>query len=187
MPVGRLLYVGAGHDRQIPHFEEFRGLDLVTLDADPSTEPDVLGDMCDLCTAFGCRGRGSHTTHSAVYSRHSLEHVPTWRVVPALRSWRDHLDDGGLVVVQVPDLTAACRVLLDRGADATMYVAGMGPIRPLDVLYGHARESERNQLYQHQTGFTRDLLAHYLKEAGFTDVRVGVLAEWDLIGVGYRR
>ena len=49
----------------------------------------------------------------------------------------------------------------------------VGPIRPLDMLYGHTRSIEEGQHYMaHRTGFTPERLGNLLLSAGFATVSV---------------
>lgn len=49
-----------------------------------------------------------------------------------------------------------------------LYESGMGPISPIDILYGHrASMAEGNMFMAHRTGFTQSALRLFLVRAGF--------------------
>jgi hypothetical protein len=53
--------------------------------------------------------------------------------------------------------------------DGLLYESPMGPITPLDVLYGHAGMIEHSgqDYYVHRTGFTSRTLANVVEASGF--------------------
>jgi hypothetical protein len=71
-----------------------RGLEYISLDIDPSTSPDVIGDLVNADTLFGAGSFGT------VLLLHCLEHIPQlWRVPGALRHL---LCNGGQALIVTP-------------------------------------------------------------------------------------
>ena len=89
--------------------------------------------------------------------------------------------------IDMSDLQSVCaRVANDQLTDAA-YQSGMGPITPLDILYGHRASMKAGNLYMaHRCGFTKKVLASTLSVAGF-DVGVKARpANYDLWAVGLK-
>jgi SAM-dependent methyltransferase len=96
--VGRMLTEGKVYD-QFPEFYVdtkalFAGSELVHLDIDPATHPDVCCDIVDIDRHFAPASVG------AVLLVHVLEHVTEFWKVPA--KLRTILKPGGLVFAQTP-------------------------------------------------------------------------------------
>jgi len=108
-----------------------------------------------------------------VWSSHSLEHLHTHEVVPALREFRRVLRADGFALVTCPDLRAVARLLLETDAESVAYQSNAGPIRVLDMIYGHAHSIAAGRLAMtHNTGFTVQRLGRVATEAGFAETRV---------------
>ncbi|MFM7393241.1 MAG: hypothetical protein ACKO22_02480 [Cyanobium sp.] len=71
-------------------------------------------------------------------------------------------------MITCPDLqTIAALVAEDRLVDPA-YTSGMGPITPLDMMYGHRASLEAGNLYMaHRCGFTLKVLQATMRAAGF--------------------
>ena len=74
----------------------------------------------------------------AVYSSHNVEHLYSHEVAVALREMRRVLKPAGFVMIKVPDLQAVAGYVADGKLEDALYLSSMGPIAPLDILYGHA-------------------------------------------------
>jgi hypothetical protein len=89
-----------------------------------------------------------------------------------LREFRRILKPDGFALVTCPDLSAIARQLLQHGAESIAYNSPAGPIRPIDMLYGHAQSiSNGRVMMAHRTGFTAQRLARVALASGFTEVR----------------
>lgn len=94
---------------------------------------------------------------------HCLEHVSHLDVDRVLEQWVAKLADGGVLHIEVPNLTfQAVRILLN----------------PLDeeavqMIFGQQALMEAS-LNQHRCGFTAPLLGEKLKKAGLSDGRVQI-------------
>jgi len=137
----------------------------VRLDISPAAQPDVVASITNMRAFFG---PGSF---DAVWSSHSLEHLHSHEVPLALAEFRRILKPNGFVLMRCPDLEAVVSLLVDRGTDHVAYTSPIGPITPLDMLFGHAASiAAGNRHMPHKTGFTATRLGHLLLDADFATV-----------------
>jgi SAM-dependent methyltransferase len=147
----------------------------VRLDIDDSVRPDIVGSFSQM------RGVVADSSFDAIWSSHSLEHLHTHQVIPALREFRRILKGDGFALVTCPDLKAIATLMLNSHCEAVAYQSNMGPIRVLDMIYGHASSiAEGRTSMAHNTGFTVERLARVAIEAGFAEVRVMEGSSFDL-------
>ena len=73
----------------------------------------------------------------AIFSSHNIEHVYPHEVGQVLNEFLRVLSDDGFVVLTCPDLQAVCEVVAADKLLEPLYKSPVGPISPLDVLYGH--------------------------------------------------
>lgn len=99
-------------------------------------------------------------TVDEIYSSHALEHIGKNRIVPTLTEWKRVLKPGGRIVLRVPDLRWCCEHWLEV---ARLYPADCDGW-DMAVLFG----SQTHDGEYHLTGFTPELMAKYLYEAGLT-------------------
>jgi len=163
----RVLNGGSG--RHTPHslhtIFKNDGWREVRLDINPAAQPDVVASITNMRAFFGS---GSF---DAVWSSHSLEHLHGHEVPLALSEFRRILKPDGFVLMRCPDLEAVVAMLLDHGADHVAYTSPIGPITPLDMLFGHAASIAAGHRHMaHKTGFTAARLGHLLLEADFATV-----------------
>ena len=173
----RVLNAGSGGLNNGALHTAFRsnGWKEVRLDIDPSAQPDIVGSFSEM------RGVVADLSFDAVWSSHSLEHLHTHQVIPALREFRRVLKVDGFALVTCPDLKAIATLLLNSGSEAVAYQSRLGPIRVLDMIYGHARSiAEGRDSMAHNTGFTVERLGRVAIEAGFAEVRVMEGSAFDL-------
>lgn len=143
-----------------PDWQEIR------LDIAPETQPDIVGSITDL-------GMFDDGSVDAVWCSHNLEHLHDHEVPVALREFRRVVKPDGIVVISTPDLELVARLILDGRLDAVHYVSPAGPVRALDMIYGHAGAiAEGRTAMSHKTGFTKQTLGAALIDAGFAEVRV---------------
>jgi SAM-dependent methyltransferase len=121
-------------------------------------QPDVLCDLHDL-SAF------ASGTADEILSVHVVEHFWRWEVEAILAEWVRVLKPGGRMIVECPNLAAACEALL-ADPDAGPGVEGN---RSLWVLYGDP--AWRDPLMCHRWGYTPTTLARLLQGSGLVDVR----------------
>lgn len=162
------LHVGCGttHKQQtIPFFNTDSWREL-RQDINPATRPDILGSMTNLSAL-------PSASVDAIYSSHNLEHLFPHEVPLALEEFRRVLKPDGFVVITCPDLQSVCALVAANKLGEPAYLSTMGPITPLDILYGHqASLATGNMQMAHHCGFTRDTLTLALQKAGFGSVSV---------------
>jgi SAM-dependent methyltransferase len=173
----RVLNAGSGVAFPGRLHEGFRGEEWseVRLDIDPRTQPDVVGSMCDM------RGIVPDASFDAVWSSHSLEHLYAHEVDAAFREFRRILKTDGFVLATCPDIAAVANLILQHGLEADIYQSAAGPIKPLDMLYGHGRSIGAGQLaMSHRTGFTAERLGRLAIDCGFAEARIVEGLNYDL-------
>ena len=88
----------------------------------------------------------SDNSFDAVFSHHNIEHLYAYQVPIAFREMSRVLNDDGFLVISCPDLQSVCAKVAENKKDSliqTLYVSGMGPITPIDILYGLRSSLER--------------------------------------------
>ena len=159
----RVLIVGGqASTPQIP--SAYAGFEQVLLDHDPNRGADLVLDVRELTSL------AAHQ-FDAVYSFHTLNHLRKHEVPVVLAGFLHVLKPGGLAHIIVPDLQELMVACVQQGIDldSPLYQSAMGPITPLDVLYGHAGiiEQSGQDAYAHRTGFTSGSLANVVEASGF--------------------
>jgi predicted SAM-dependent methyltransferase len=165
----RLLNAGSGPGpaRRIARMVGEQGWEEVRFDIDPEVKPDVLGSILDLGGSF------EPQSFDAVWSSHVLEHLYAHEVFPTLRQFHRVLKPDGFALIMSPDIESVAQFIVEHGIAAIAYNSPAGPIRPLDMLYGHSRAIEEGHVYMaHRTGFTAERLGNLLLMAGFPTVSV---------------
>lgn len=165
----RLLNAGSGPGpaRRIARMIARQHWEEVRLDIDPAVKPDIVGSITELDASFAPQ------SFDAVWSSHVLEHLYAHEVYPALRQLHRVLRPDGFALLMSPDIEAVARYIIDHGIAAIAYESPVGPIRPLDMLYGHTRAIEDGHFYMaHRTGFTAERMGNLLMSAGFPTVNV---------------
>jgi SAM-dependent methyltransferase len=159
----RVLNVG-GQSRAIQLPTAYAEFEHVLLDMDPNVEADIVLDVRELTSL-------EPQQFDAVYCAHNLEHVRKHEVPVVLSGFLHVLKPGGLAHIIVPDLQELMVACVQQGIDldGLLYESPMGPITPLDVLYGHAGMIEHSgqDFYAHRTGFTSRTLANVVEASGF--------------------
>ena len=139
----------------------------VRIDIDPRAAPDLVGSISDL------RGLAEDGSFDAVWCSHCIEHLYDHEVLPALREFRRILSDAGFAIVSCPNLDAIAKLLVSEDIELVAYVAPAGPIRLLDMMFGHSPSIEAGHVHMaHKTGFTADRLGRMATNAGFSETRV---------------
>ena len=159
-----LLHVGCGQKNinQTPFNKD--NWKEIRLDIDKGNNPDILNsitNMIDIKTG----------SIDAVYSSHNIEHLYTHEVRIALKEFNRVLKKEGFALITCPDLLSTCKLIAEDKLTESAYISPIGPITPLDILYGH-REciSKGNQFMAHKTGFTKKTISDSLIKAGFIKV-----------------
>lgn len=138
----------------------------IRLDINPDARPDLVADITDMRIV-------DSGSMDALYSSHNLEHLYPHQVGRALGEFRRVLKPGALALVAVPDLQMVAALIAEDKAAETLYTSPLGPVTPLDVVYGHQTALARGNMFMaHRTGFTASTLGKALVDAGFGSVRL---------------
>ena len=104
----------------------------------------------------------------ALFSSHNIEHLYAHEVPIALAEFRRVLKSDGFVLITCPDLQSVCARVANDQLTEPAYISGMGPISPLDILYGHSASMRSGNLYMsHRCGFTKKSLTETFMKNGF--------------------
>lgn len=174
-----LLHVGCGmpNPKRLPACFQRPGWREVRFDIDPTVQPDIVGNITDLSML-------PDASIDAIWSSHNLEHLNSFEVPTALAEFRRVLKPDGFALLTLPDLRSIARHIAGGGLAEPLYQSPAGPIRALDVVFGHqASIKAGNAFMAHRTGFTADTLGNALLDAGFHEVRVHEGKYWDLWAV----
>lgn len=166
LPSKILLNIGSGKTRL--NYSSLRNFTEITLDADPDTCPDIVGNIKDLAKL-------SSKSVDVLWTSHTLEHVHTHEVSDILKNINRIIKDNGLAIIVVPNLKYLAEHVKSGMIHAPLYESSVGPITSLDILYGSVVKVQHGYEYMaHKTGFTKeyatDLLSHlniagYIQEA----------------------
>lgn len=137
-------------DYKIPGF--------INIDIRETTATDIV------TAAWNLYMYGSKTV-SAIYCRHTFEHLDLNEAVLTLVEWRRVLVDGGTVNIIVPDLEFHCKQLLERANDSKELS------HALAGFYGWCNSSRGGHAYDvHKWGYTQKTLTAMLSEHGFVNI-----------------
>lgn len=157
------LHVGCGHNRKdgttrgfnTPEWRELR------LDIDSSVQPDIVGTMLDMSAV-------ADGSVDALFSSHNIEHLYPHEVPLALAEFLRVLKSDGYLVLTCPDLQSVCQLIADDKLTEQAYISPVGPIMPVDILYGLRASIEAGNHYMaHKCGFTKRVLLGTLQASGF--------------------
>ena len=163
-----LLHVGCGaYDREkLPLVFRHTGWREIRLDSDPDVAPDFVASITNMKVI-------ADGTVDAVYSSHNIEHLYPHDVSPALKEMHRVLKPDGFTLIKVPDLQEVARQVAEGKLEDPVYMWAMGPIAPLDILFGYRPFlASGNGSMANRTGFTSSTLAAAAIKAGFAVVMV---------------
>lgn len=173
-----LLHVGCGaaHPDKLPAaFFAPGAWAEIRLDIDPDVAPDIIASITDMSVV-------AEGSVDAVWSSHNIEHLFAHEVPLALAEFRRVLRPGGFALIATPDLQQAAALIAGGQLEDPAYTSAMGPIAPLDILYGFRPSiAAGNHFMGHRTGFTAATLERHLLAVGFASaqvVRDGHFALW---------
>ena len=177
-----VLHVGCGTCAREKLPLVFRtGWREIRLDIDPGVEPDFVASITDMRDI-------ADRAIDAVYSSHNVEHLYPHEVPLALGEMFRVLRTTGLALIRLPDLQEVARHIANGKLEDPLYISPMGPIAPLDILYGHRPSlASGNTFMAQRTGFTADTLGAALIKAGFAAVMIQTSpAEFSLTAIAFR-
>jgi len=105
-----------------------------------------------------------------IFASHVIEHIPQHRAPNVLEKWLATLKDGGMLVMETPDLAGLCKDYLEQdGADQHMtamciYGAHVDRITP--------ETQEKGALSPHLWGYTPKSLTDLCTAVGFKDIKI---------------
>ena len=162
----KVLHVGCGRKSiaDMPLGFQEGNWQEVRFDINKNVKPDIVGTITDMASV-------EDSSVDALFSSHNIEHVFPHEVIGVLKEFRRVIVDDGFVVVTCPDIQEACRVVSEGGGKLIkpLYDSPSGPIRPIDILYGHIAAVAKGETHMaHKTGFDLHTLANSFKAAGFS-------------------
>lgn len=177
-PRKRVLHVGCGPRATEKLHESFRGGDWVEvrLDINPGAHPDIVASITDMSVV-------DSGSFDALYSSHNLEHLAPHELPAALKEFCRVLKPAGYALITLPDLQQAAEYIAAGRAEETVFMTNLGPITPLDMLYGFRPLLAANPFMAHRFGYTAASLEKALREAGFLHVCVERDGEFNLWAV----
>ena len=177
------LHVGCGPQNQSSclgfNYDNWKE---IRFDIDKNVNPDIEGTLTDMKLV-------KTGSVDAVYSSHNIEHIFPHEVPIALSEFYRVLKEDGLVVITCPDLQSVCEAVLQDKLLEPLYESDIGPISPIDILYGHRGFiAQGNEYMAHKGGFTYSVLDRVFYEAGFK-ARCGGrrLEAYDLFLVAFKQ
>ena len=144
--------MGCGRDR----IDGYLGVDI------HSDTADIKQDIMKLDLPEQCADE--------IFASHVIEHIPQHRAPKVLEKWLATLKDGGMLVMETPDLAGLCKDYLEQdGADQHMtamciYGAHVDRITP--------ETQEKGALSPHLWGYTPKSLADLCISVGFKDIKI---------------
>jgi hypothetical protein len=144
--------MGCGRDR----IDGYLGVDM------HSDTADIKQDIMKLDLPEQCADE--------IFASHVIEHIPQHRAPKVLEKWLATLKDGGMLVMETPDLAGLCKDYLEQdGADQHMtamciYGAAVDRITP--------ETQEKGALSPHLWGYTPKSLADLCIAVGFKGVNI---------------
>jgi len=153
----------------------FKDYEVIRQDIDAKVSPDYCCSVTDMSIIESDQFDG-------VFSCHTLEHLHPFDVLPALLEMKRVLNNTGFVYIKLPDLEKVAELILEGKVNSSVYNSEVGPITPLDIIFGYKNFTYNNSFYQHKCGFTLDSLLNAFKSAGFEQI-VGRRVGFDLEAV----
>ena len=166
--VRRVLNVGSGAPgggRLHPGFEDGAWRE-VRLDIDPAVNPDIVASVIDLKSVV------ADESFDAIWSSHSLEHLHTHEVIPALQEFRRVLRPGGRLMVL--DFSTPTSKPLKALHDLFYFVV-MPKVGRVVAWHRDAHHYTADSI---RTWVSRDELNEAILEAGFVDGHYVSLSTW---------
>lgn len=161
-----LLHVGAGSSTPDKLPKVFKDYHEVRLDIDPRCKPDIVSSMTRMKLV-------DNNSVDAIWCSHALEHLANHEVQPTLKEWKRVLKKNGFAAMTMPDLQQAAQMIINGRLMEAVYESPLGPIRPLDIVFGHATSIGKGQRsMEHKTGFTAERLKEEILNADFKNVQI---------------
>lgn len=138
----------------------------IRFDIDKNRNPDIIGTIVDLSLV-------ETGSVDAVYSAYNLDHIYPHEVPIALKEFFRVLKNDGIAIIKCPDIQSVCEAIGKDKLLDTFYQSPVGPITPIDILFGNRKAIARgNEFMAKKGGFTYSVLDGALHQAGFV-IRYG--------------
>lgn len=122
--------------------------------------PDVICDLRDL-------SEFDDSSADEILSVHVIEHFWRWEIDDLLREWVRVLKPGARMVIECPNLGAACEAFLENPG----HRAGPGKDSETTMWAFYGDPAWEDPLMCHRWGYTPASLGELMERAGLTDVR----------------
>lgn len=177
----RLLYL-SGNSQQpmsgLPPMLKQEEWDVIQQGTHPKVGAAIVEDIWAMPSV------ASESMH-AVFSPHNLQMLHAYQLKKTLAEFMRVLVPGGFVLVTVTDLQAVSAYVADGRLENKLYDSAIGPVSPIDLMFGFRKGIEEGVRESHKSGFSAITLASHLKTAGLTTI--SIRREWvNLWAIGYK-
>jgi len=148
-----LLNVGCGWS----NISQLKGFNKDTwkeirFDIDEKVRPDIIGTLTDMKLV-------ETASVDAIYSAYNLDHIYAHEIPIVLKEFHRVLKEDGFALVRCPDLQTMGELIAQDKYLEILYQSQIGPVYPIDVIYGHRGEIEAGNEYMvKKCGFTYSAL-----------------------------
>lgn len=151
----------------------------IRFDCDARVNPDIVG------TPDRLEGIADASV-DVVLMPQMLQRYPLPKVSAILREALRVLKDGGRAVFSVPNAMLAATYVANNLPFHTLYETKLGPITPMDLLYGLRTGVARGEEhFQHRSGYTFEQLGLLMRDNGFTNILVN-RAGYEITASGFK-
>lgn len=151
------LHLGCGA-RKLPGWVNIDKFDYDPADTSRTgSDYDIQADICDLPVRDG--------TVDQILLVHVVEHFTRWQTIDNLRHWKSKLREGGLLLVEMPDLDKCIEWYL-RGRDAPHIDTKIGP-QNMGKTQFYGNQWDRLDYETHRYVWTVSEFLRELNAAGF--------------------
>jgi len=162
---------------ELPHLL-VDNFDIINLDVDPNTEPDICADLLSLPLRqelpLGQGGLRTKGMFDAVYCSHVLEHFSPHESMAALRAIAFVLKPSGFAIIRIPSLEMLVQHCQAHGLgfqESLHEFTGIPRgVSGQNVIFGMPLEGEWMRHKRHYTGLE---LVQELQASGFPEVHGG--------------
>ena len=128
-----------------------QGVDAINVDVRPAPEVDIVRNLEEDFSDVG--------KFDGLFASYIAEHISWRKIQQFFKSCFNILNDGGVAVFIVPNTLAQMKKVIEKG-----FVT----LEDSQFIFGDQNYSENS----HKVAFSKPLIEHLLREAGFSDVRI---------------
>ena len=125
----------------------------LNMNAIPADNVDLVGDIKNLEFL-------EENTFQEIYASHILEHINQKDALATLKGINRILKPGGVFYISVPDLDTLCQLFIHPQLDVN------AKYHVMRMMFG----GQVNEFDFHYFGWNFEILGHFLKDSGFTNV-----------------